>query len=568
MVSMTTRWRGEATFSRVPRAPVCPARSLSNPFSARHGQRGAHSGCLAAARNGGDRPLPCELIGGGLGGGYPLLTAHTNLFPNKKRLAALPLGHLVVKMFMEVVMGQLPTVDELALLLWLNSVPRVGPAAARLLLAHYRTPENVFHARNYRDVPGLRMHMVGELERAAKDLTTFQQQATRILDKVQSSHMSILTPLAPAYPAQLLDSTSYAPTVLYVAGDVTCLSSPGGAIVGTRSPSPEARDKTRLAAQTLAQSQHAVFSGMALGVDAGAHDGALSAQGKTIAVLGCGVDIIYPAENGKLYEDIRERGAVVSEYIPGTRPTADNLRRRNRLIVGLSRFVLVSECPTTSGAMIAARAALQQQRPLFVLHLDGPGFERERGGTEILARTDLAHEWDGQDVEGLRRYISTYTRPASAEARLDAALGQRLNAGYKAVSTAQEQVETEATRPMSRSAQSVSRTERDNAPRDPHESNLDVSKTRPILPALASSPVASSGAVPAPIHSSESVSSEPISTPVTLTVGQRVEHPTFGIGVVQRIESGDSGFIEVKFSRKGRKRFEPTFAPRLGIVPD
>lgn len=419
-----------------------------------------------------------------------------------------------------------PTLEELATLLWLNSVPRIGPAASRLLLVHYQTPREVFNALNYQEVQGLRPHMVEELQRAPKDLTSFLREAEQILSQVEQLGISIVTPLVPAYPQQLLEHPSYGPSILYVLGDVTCLALAGGALVGTRAPSAEARERTRQAATTLVQSGQAIFSGMAKGIDAEGHQGALAAEGKTVAVLGCGVNRIYPAEHAGLYERIRQTGAIVSEYTPNTPPSPENLRRRNKLIVGLSRFVVVAECPSDSGAMIAARAALQQQRPLFVLKLDFPGFEKERSGTHLLSSSELAAVWDGRDINCLERYVSTYTRPPSAEARLDEVLGKKRQASPKKRSATTKETEVPPTTPPAQAE------------------GVDLSLTSPSSSAKGKKP-----------PRSEPQQALPSPQLTLFTKNQRVRHPQFGNGVIKRINYEDSGSIEVTFENRGTKKF-------------
>ena len=438
---------------------------------------------------------------------------------------------------------ELPTGDELALLLWLNSIPRVGPAAARVLLKYFPTPHAVFAAKDYRGVPDLRPYVIKELEAAPKSLDHFQREANLIVEQARSAGISIITARSPLYPPQLLEPTSVGPTILYVIGNAEVLSLRGGAMVGTRSPSTEAREKTRQAAASLVGSGYAIFSGMALGIDAEGHTAALKAGGKTIAVLGCGVERVYPKENSELYHQICQSGAVVSEYPPGTPPSPENLRRRNRLIVGLSKFVVVAECPSDSGAMIAARAALQQQRPLFVLSLDQPGFMRQRSGTELLANTGLAARWDGANVDWLAGYCSTYTRPPSAEARLDAALG-------KPAPKSRNQ-------PKSLAATAEPPRGSETAPDTPSPPQSQASQEAPLPPDVSNSQQQETSDAAAPLPPTPAISA-----------GQRVRHPKFGAGIVKRIIQTPSGFIEIAFDQAGVKKLSLEFASHLEVLPE
>lgn len=432
---------------------------------------------------------------------------------------------------------QNPTAEDLAILLWLNSIPRIGPAASRLLLAYYQTPIEVFRSSNYQEVPGLRPHMVEELNRVPKVLDPLLSEADKILNQVEELGISIVTPHMHDYPQQLLKHPSYGPSILYVIGDVTCLSLAGGAIVGTRSPSTEAKERTRKAASNLAQNGLAIFSGMAKGIDAEGHRGALDARGKTVAILGCGVNRIYPTENADLYENIRKTGAIVSEYTPNTPPSPENLRRRNKLIVGLSQFVVVAECPANSGAIIAARAAIQQQRPLLVLKLEKSGFENERSGTDILSRSGLAAVWDGEDINWLEEYNRTYTRPPSAEAKLDEAFGKKRQPEQKVRNAERKKAE---------------------APQTTQEQlSLPLDKSNTSEPKRSNSKKSDETQQSTP-HEAQQL---PLNT--KFTKNQRVRHPTFGNGVIKNIDHEGPGSIEVKFENKNTKKIAFEYAHLL-----
>lgn len=186
---------------------------------------------------------------------------------------------------------------------------------------------------------------------------------------------------SPRYPRLVLE-LSDAPPVLWSSGVAEVLAQPAIAIVGARECSVSA---TRLAtelARELAAAGLVVISGLARGVDAAAHRGALQA-GRTVAVLGSGADIVYPAEHRGLASEVRERGALVSEFPPGTRPKAWHFPRRNRIIAGLAAGVIVVEAGQTSGALITTREALDQGKEVMVV----PGSVaagRNRGGHALL----------------------------------------------------------------------------------------------------------------------------------------------------------------------------------------
>jgi len=168
------------------------------------------------------------------------------------------------------------------------------------------------------------------------------------------------------YPA-LLKQIPDAPLVLYVRGDVTVLSQFAVAIVGTRRPSAYGSSVAHRLAHDLAQRQLTVVSGLARGVDSAAHRGALEAKGKTVAVLGSGMNVIYPRENKRLADEIAKSGAVISEFPLDTGPTPENFPIRNRIISGLSLGVVVVEAAEYSGSLITARLALEQNREVFAV---------------------------------------------------------------------------------------------------------------------------------------------------------------------------------------------------------
>lgn len=158
-----------------------------------------------------------------------------------------------------------------------------------------------------------------------------------------------------------------APQTLYCLGDISLLNMPSIAVVGARKCSDYGQKVASRIGEMLANSGYVTISGMALGIDTHAHRGALSAGGKTIAVLGCGPDICYPSGNGELYRNICNHGLVVSEYMPGTRPKPWHFPRRNRIISALSQGVVVVEAGLKSGSLITAETAATQGREVMVI---------------------------------------------------------------------------------------------------------------------------------------------------------------------------------------------------------
>jgi DNA processing protein len=176
----------------------------------------------------------------------------------------------------------------------------------------------------------------------------------------------LLTADDPGYPPQLA-TTAGAPVALFVEGEPSVLSSPQLAIVGSRSATAAGRETAFEFAARLSAAGLAITSGLATGIDAAAHRGALAAGGVTIAVCGTGLDQVYPAEHAKLAAAIATKGALVSEFSTGTPPVAANFPRRNRLLSGLARGVLVIEAAARSGSLITARLAGEQGRDVMAL---------------------------------------------------------------------------------------------------------------------------------------------------------------------------------------------------------
>ena len=208
--------------------------------------------------------------------------------------------------------------------------------------------------------------------------------AEREIEKAQKEEVRFLTILDPDYPAFLKHITD-PPLVLYLKGNFCETDQAAVAMVGTRHPSLYGLNQARVFARGLAESGVTVVSGLAQGIDQAAHKAALEiSYGRTIAVLGCGLDQDYPAGSRKLRDQIIERGAVISEYAFGGPPCAENFPRRNRIIAGLSRGVLVVEAHARSGSLITARLAMEEGREVFAV--PGPVDQLTSRGTNHLIK--------------------------------------------------------------------------------------------------------------------------------------------------------------------------------------
>ncbi len=235
-----------------------------------------------------------------------------------------------------------------------------------------------------------------------------------------------------AYPRQLAAATG-APAALYVLGDIAALQAAQLAMVGARSASPAGRSIARELAGALTQAGLTITSGLAAGIDAASHEGALAAGGPTVAVLGTGLDRIYPAENAGLAARIRAAGALVSEFPPGTGPRRQNFPQRNRIISGLALGTLVVEAAQGSGSLITAERAAHQGREVFAVpgsirsplswgchRLLRDGAHLVEGVADVLAALRFNHEIQGLESRaaggsGSRRRASGGDAPLDKE---------------------------------------------------------------------------------------------------------------------------------------------------------
>jgi DNA processing protein len=202
-----------------------------------------------------------------------------------------------------------------------------------------------------------------------------------VIAQAEKNKIRILTWDDAEYPAHLKE-IDQPPPVLYLRGDVTAEDGWSVAIVGTRAVTPYGRQVTEELATILAHNGVTIVSGLARGVDAVAHSAAIKAGGRTLAVLGSGVDKIYPPEHRQMAEKIISQGAVISDYAPGTPPESANFPPRNRIISGLSMAVVVVEAGDTSGALITAEFAVEQGRDVFAV--PGPVYAPQSKGTNRL----------------------------------------------------------------------------------------------------------------------------------------------------------------------------------------
>ena len=245
----------------------------------------------------------------------------------------------------------------------LKSIPGVGPVLFQRLLQRFGPPAAVFQARREEllGVKGINADL-------ARDLLSFRawDRVEAELAKIAAAGVEVLLQNDPRFPARL-KQIPYPPPLLFIKGTILPEDDLALAVVGTRAASYYGLKTCRRLAGALAVRGLTVVSGLARGIDTAAHQGALENSGRTLAVLGCGLDVVYPPENHKLYEQIPSQGALISEFPLGAPPEAKNFPIRNRIISGLALGVVVVEAGERSGAGITAQIALDQGREVFAV---------------------------------------------------------------------------------------------------------------------------------------------------------------------------------------------------------
>lgn len=253
--------------------------------------------------------------------------------------------------------------EEINLNYWLllNRLPAFGPRRCLALLKRFDNIAEIFAAKNHRYlerlIPAETLHAITH-----PDWRTIEQD----LIWANNPNCHIVTLDNPLYPNGLREITA-PPLVLYLKGQIETLNTPQIAIVGTRNPSWSGRETAFQFAYELAKYHFTITSGLAYGIDSYGHQGALKANGQTIAVLGSGINIIYPKKHLGLAEQIVNQGAIISEFPPETPPLAKHFPQRNRIISGLCHGVLVVEAHLNSGSLITARMANEQGREVFAV---------------------------------------------------------------------------------------------------------------------------------------------------------------------------------------------------------
>ena len=316
--------------------------------------------------------------------------------------------------------------DDFAAWFRLLQTPGIGRDLARRLLAACGSPAAVFSAPQ-----STLQQLVGGA--AARGLSStpphFEARLAAALQWLNGGpDRHLLTLGHPAWPPALLQ-TADPPLLLYVQGDVTMLSRPALAIVGSRNPTPQGRDNARNFAKALGELGYVIVSGLARGIDGAAHQGALEASSGTVAVVGTGLDQVYPPSHHELAQRIAHNGALVSEFAPGTPGLPEHFPLRNRIIAGLTQGTLVVEAALQSGSLITARLALEGGREVFAIpgSIHSPqskGCHRliKQGAKLVEAAADIVEELGGARRRGASPATELEAAPDNADPRFAALL--------------------------------------------------------------------------------------------------------------------------------------------------
>lgn len=280
--------------------------------------------------------------------------------------------------------------------LGLHLIPEFGIVRISQLLAHFQGVEELWYASETAlHETSLSGRLIEHFVSARKSIDLEKE-----FEKVKSLQVNIVTLEDDTYPP-LLRAIPDPPTLLYVRGELMRADDKCLAVVGTRKPSKYGRDVAYRLANYVAQQDITIISGLAQGIDTASHHGALDSGGRTIAVLGNGIDRIYPSENRELADEIVKNGAIIAEMPIGTAPLAKNFPRRNRIISGMSLGVLVAEAPEKSGSLITVESAIEQGREVFavphnIFSKTGRGTNQliQEGAKLVLRVRDILDELD------------------------------------------------------------------------------------------------------------------------------------------------------------------------------
>ena len=281
------------------------------------------------------------------------------------------------------------TTDELSYLQLLLSIEGIGPARSLLLIKELHGFKSVFssHINLLRNIESISLILANRITSAANQFEEFSKKTEIQLETAHKLDADIITYWDDDYPV-FLRNIYLPPLILFVKGAFTKDDENSVAIVGTRNPTQYGRIQAERFAGELANNKIVIISGLARGIDSIAHSTAVKNNGRTIAVIGSGLDVIYPPENRKIFDDICVNGMIVSEFDFGTKPDAQNFPKRNRIISGLTLGTLVIESDINGGAMQTANYAFDQNREVFAV--PGNLNVKQSEGTNWLIQTGKA----------------------------------------------------------------------------------------------------------------------------------------------------------------------------------
>jgi len=288
--------------------------------------------------------------------------------------------------------------DQLADLFLLLSVEGIGPGKIRNLLAKFKATKNIL-ASDYPEllnVDGISTNLAKRIRKASQERESIEKFTEKELKKLEKLGGELISIWDQEYP-QLLKKIYDPPLLFYLLGELTENDQYSIAIVGTRQPTNYGKVQAERISMDLAKQGVTIISGMARGIDSISHNAAVKSGGRTIAVIGSGLDVIYPPENRKLFEKIAEAGAIISEFPLGSKPDAQNFPKRNRLISGLSLGVIIIETGVTGGAMQTAAFALDQNRDVFALP-GNVGVKQSEGTNLLIQKSEAKLITSAEDV--------------------------------------------------------------------------------------------------------------------------------------------------------------------------
>lgn len=275
------------------------------------------------------------------------------------------------------------SVENFTKLRLLLEVEGIGPGKLFNLLAKFSSLDNLLNSNfiSLVNVEGISQHLANRILKQIDKYKEYSIKIEKELEKLDKLGAKWVTFWSDNYPKNLKSIFS-PPIILYYKGTLNESDINSIAVVGTRMPTQYGKNLSEKFSDEIASQGLTVVSGLARGIDSYAHRGALKNNGRTIAIIGSGLDVIYPSENNKLFEEISKNGAVISEYILGTKPDAQNFPKRNRIISGLSLGTLVIETKTSGGALQTAAYALEQNREVFAI--PGNIGSKQSEGTNLL----------------------------------------------------------------------------------------------------------------------------------------------------------------------------------------